>query len=102
MLVDLTAAGGWGTNPRTTSLSYPANVWSLITLKIDTNSVTGAPGFGPYLYVTNRTTGDTLDIDGVMVYEGTEKIAYADGASSQWKWLGTAHGSRSVGYPTIL
>lgn len=46
------------------------------------------------------TTGTgTIRVDGLMITEGSTLYNYADGASSGWRWSGTANNSTSVGPP---
>lgn len=48
---------------------------------------------------TNWQANDTLDVDALMVTEGTTVNNYADGNSSNWIWNGATNNSPSTGMP---
>lgn len=54
-----------------------------------------APG-APY------AVGTLFRASKVMVTEGSERLAYRDGADLGWRWLGTPLQSESVGYPALV
>jgi Tfp pilus assembly protein PilE len=55
--------------------------------------IAAVPGTGGVLWAAS----DTLDVDAVMVTEGSTLYTFADGASAGWTWNGTAHNSTSTG-----
>jgi len=50
---------------------------------------------------TGMVTGSTLDIDQVMLTQGTAVYDYADGNSTDWVWNGPVNGSTSKGPGSI-
>lgn len=62
-----------------------------------TGAVTGR--FDAVTNATNAATGDTLDLDGVIVTRGDTVYAYADGSSTGWSWQGATNNSASSGPP---
>ena len=80
-----------------TTVTINPNTWTRL-------SVSGpAPAGTSWARVTFYATGpawnpsETLDVDGVMITEGSTLYNYADGASTNWDWTGTPHASTSTG-----
>lgn len=80
-----------------TAVSAPANVWTrfAVTAQFFSTSnlaLTIATNAG-----STWSSGDDLDVDSLMVTQGTANYDYADGTSSGWSWAGTANNSASTG-----
>lgn len=79
-------------------VTTPANTWVRLSVTTTPN-VSGYAGLwlvggsGYSLY----SSGDTLDVDGVMATKGNTLYSYADGASIGWWWLGDANRAALVG-----
>lgn len=79
----------FGPKPPTAPGTY--TVSHTITLPANTTGV--LLGLG----VATSTSGQYFYYDSFMVTEGTTVYTYADGASTNWAWLGTPHASASTG-----
>lgn len=76
----------------------PGSSWSVIGGSA--TAPTGAAFIRLTLYgAGSGLTTDYVDIDGVMVTEGTAQYAFADGNTPSWAWTGAANTSTSTGPP---
>lgn len=84
--------------PSTSSVLAP-NIWTKF-VRLFNLSYSAQVCIGGYVpnFVT-WTASDYLDIDSVLVTEGTTNYNFADGNSSGWTWSGTANNSTSSGLP---
>lgn len=83
-----------------TVINATANAWTTlaitgqsatpVTVKMRVSTASGS----------NWANGDTLDLDSLMLTEGTTIYQYKDGSYSGWSWTGAANNSRSAG-PTV-
>ncbi len=92
-----------GSSTRTTTStsgggSIPANTWRRLQFNF-TVTVAGTVKVG-YLSGINSPIANTyVDMDALMLTAGTTLYNYADGATANWAWSGTAHNSPSSGPP---
>jgi prepilin-type N-terminal cleavage/methylation domain-containing protein len=77
--------GAWGRVSYT--LTAPATATQLRYF------IAAVPGTGGVLWAAS----DTLDVDAVMVTEGSTLYTFADGSSAGWTWSGTVNNSTSTG-----
>lgn len=81
-----------------TPAAYPTtltpNTWTRFSTVIN---VTAAGSVQVGGYVNNLATGGYLDMDGVMLTEGSALPGYADGSTPNWIWNGAANASTSTG-----
>jgi len=50
-----------------------------------------------YTITSGINGGDIIDVDAMMLTEGSQQYAYDDGSLDGWTWAGTAHTSNSTG-----
>lgn len=75
------------------------NTWKNITMTIsvpDPSAVSMTIWVG---FETDTAIGTSLDLDSIMMTEGTNEWVYADGDSPGWSWSGTPGASTSSGPP---
>ncbi|MBL8159044.1 prepilin-type N-terminal cleavage/methylation domain-containing protein [Candidatus Saccharibacteria bacterium] len=102
------------TSPRDVSIEWMSGSFSIISVSPVQASVpmtsnwtrisgtATAPAGANWMRVTVYTNGpgttsDYVDVDGVIITEGTNTYNYADGSTAGWTWGGTAHASTSSG-----
>lgn len=102
---------GWARSSNQVEIAYAINSGSIIrgplvdsngswvrlsitTTTTPSNATTLTPSIG---FADNTATGVDLDVDGMMITEGTAMPNYADGSSTDWTWNGTANNSTSTG-----
>ncbi len=88
-----TNGSSWNENfgPKAPTAPGTYTVSHTITLPSDTTGV--LIGFG----VASTTASQTFYYDSFMVTEGSTVYTYADGASTNWIWMGTPNDSSSTG-----
>ena len=80
-----------------TAVSLTPNTWTRLTAEIPATATMTQLTFCVYQISSTAAVGDTVDIDALMLTEGTGAPSYADGSSANWLWNGTAHSSTSTG-----
>lgn len=95
-----TTSGGATFNSPVTSITAPAGVWTTISLSGQSATHTSVRAVIATAAGSNWASGDTLDLDSMMLTKGTTVYEYRDGTSPGWSWSGTANSSASSG-PSI-
>lgn len=76
----------------------PGANWT--TMSGTATAVAGAAGIRLTLYANGTgTTSDYVDVDSVMITEGSSSVPYADGNTENWVWNGAPNESTSKGLP---
>jgi prepilin-type N-terminal cleavage/methylation domain-containing protein len=84
-----------------TGTTLAANIWTRV-------SVTWVAPPGTQIFTLRIRQGGgtlppnttaTMDVDAFSLYESSTNYPFADGTTSGWAWLGTAHNSSSTGPP---
>jgi prepilin-type N-terminal cleavage/methylation domain-containing protein len=94
----INAAGTSQVSSQTLATVSPSGSWT--TVSGSGLAPTGAGRLRLTLYTQTGSTGTTsdyVDIDNVMITEGTTTYAFADGNSPNWVWNGTLNNSTSTG-----
>jgi hypothetical protein len=94
----INAAGTSQVSSQTLATVSPSGSWTTVTGS--GTAPTGAGRLRLTLYTQGSSTGTTsdyVDIDNVMITEGTTTYAFADGNSPNWVWNGTLNNSTSTG-----
>lgn len=87
-----------GTVSATSTVSLVANTWTLVSWTMMPPN--GANRMGPYWYSTVAwAIGNTLDVAGVTITEGTDVVPFFDGSFPDSSWVGTADASTSINRP---
>ncbi|MBL8159042.1 prepilin-type N-terminal cleavage/methylation domain-containing protein [Candidatus Saccharibacteria bacterium] len=89
-----------GTNIGTlnsSNVALAANTWTRLTLSVPVIATMESFTFVIYSTSTSWAPGDWVEVDGLMVHEGTSLSAYADGNTSGWIWNGTTNLSTATG-----
>lgn len=80
------------------TVAIPVNTWTRVRGTV-TFGGTGLQNVAFYLHNRNgpNVSGVAIYIDSVMIHDGSNSYAYADGTTTNWAWTGTAHNSTSTG-----
>jgi prepilin-type N-terminal cleavage/methylation domain-containing protein len=99
-IISLERRNAAGTNIGTSSLppvTLSPNTWTRLVHTIPPTATMTQLTFCVYSQLANIAIGDTIDIDGLMITEGTTPSTYADGSFANWTWNGTPHNATSTG-----
>jgi len=101
--VNLYDAAGNADSPDSTftGTSTPAMTtgWERRSYTFNTSPTTAYVRIAPAFSSPSTAAGDTFDVTGVMMTEGSALYPYADGDSPGWAWVGTSNRSTSTGPP---
>ena len=97
-----TGTSGSGiSQPEGPQVTIQPNVWTRLTHT--STSPSGTAGLTARVYAASGGTawqsGDTLDVDGLFIAEGSTLYNYADGNTAGWAWNGAVNNSPSTGSP---
>lgn len=96
----INAAGTSQISSQTLATVSPSASWT--TVNGSGVAPAGAGRLRLTLYTQGTSTGtisDYVDIDSVMITEGSTAYAFADGNTANWAWGGTVNNSTSTGPP---
>lgn len=88
----------------TATIDTVGNVWqrTSYTLTAPANATQARYYFYVVAGGTNWNVGDTFEVDGVMVTQGSGLYNYGDGNSSGWSWIGTPSNNTTSTGPSQL
>ena len=79
-----------------TSVTLPANTWTRVSWTGTHPAGAGSASIG---FLTSAGAGTTVYVDDVIITQGTNDYAYADGYTANWVWNGTPNSATSTGPP---
>ena len=85
--------------PNSGNIALTANTWRRITLTSTSPATATSLILGVYASGSGTTwaANDYMDVDSLIVNNGTTPQNYADGNTQDWIWNGTVNNSTSTG-----